>query len=42
MGTKSEGIKWFPAYFTEKDEGRVIDVSGGMLSSTIVGMVLTK
>ena len=42
MGTRSKGIKWFPAYFTEKDAGRVIDVSGGKLSSTIVGMVLTK
>jgi len=42
VGTKSKGIKWFPAYFTEKDAGRVIDVSGGKFSSTIVGPVLTK
>lgn len=25
-------MKWFPAYFTDKDAGRVIDVSGGMSS----------
>jgi hypothetical protein len=41
-GTKSRGIKWFPAYFTEKDGGRVIDVSGGKFSSTIAGVILTK
>jgi hypothetical protein len=29
VGTSLKGIKWFPAYFTEKDAGRVIDVSGG-------------
>jgi hypothetical protein len=33
VGMKSNGIKWFPAYFTEKDPGRVIDVSGGTSSS---------
>jgi len=33
VGTKSKGIKWFPAYFTEQDSGRVIDVSGGQFTS---------
>jgi hypothetical protein len=33
VGTKAKGIKWFPAYFTEKDSGRVIDVSGGKFTS---------
>lgn len=42
VGTKSKGIKWFPAYFAEKDSGRVIDVSGGKVWLTIGGMVLTK
>ena len=37
VGTKSKGIKWFPAYFTEKDSGRVVDVSGGMSSHAIDG-----
>lgn len=37
VGTKAKGIRWFPAYFTEKDGGRVIDVSGGKFSSTIAG-----
>ena len=32
VGTKLRGIKWFPAYFTEQDAGRVIDVSGGTSS----------
>jgi hypothetical protein len=32
VGTKTKGIKWFPAYFTEEDAGRVVDVSGGMSS----------
>jgi hypothetical protein len=41
VGTKAKGIKWFPAYFTEKDSGRVIDVSGGKFPSIIGGMELT-
>jgi hypothetical protein len=32
VGTKLKGIKWFSAYFTEEDAGRIIDVSGGMSS----------
>jgi len=35
VGTKLRGIKWFPAYFTEQDAGRVIDVSGGTSSLQI-------
>jgi hypothetical protein len=42
VGTRAKGIKWFPAYFTEKDGGRVIDVSGGKISIMIGGMRLTK
>ena len=43
VGTKSRGIKWFPAYFTEKDGGRVIDVSGGKSTSSMIGStVLTN
>jgi hypothetical protein len=43
VGTKSKGIKWFPAYFTEQDSGRVIDVSGGKFTSCSAGsMKLTS
>jgi hypothetical protein len=43
VGTRAKGIKWFPAYFTEKDGGRVIDVSGGNSNSSMIGsMELTK
>jgi len=37
VGTKSKGIRWFPAFFTEKDSARVVDVSGGMSSRATGG-----
>jgi hypothetical protein len=37
VGTTAKGIKWFPAYFTEKDGGTVIDVSGGKSTSSMTG-----
>ena len=29
VGTKSKGLKWFPAFFEGKDQVRVRDVTGG-------------
>lgn len=35
VGTRSGGIKWYPAYFGEEDQHRVVDVSGGTCLPTI-------
>ena len=29
VGTQKGGIRWFPAFFEEEDQERVVDVSGG-------------
>ena len=42
VGTQSKGIKWFPAFFTEMDSGRVVDVSGGMSPRMIGDNKLTN
>jgi hypothetical protein len=33
VGTKLKGIHWFPAFFTENEVTRVVDVTGGMFPS---------
>ena len=29
VGTRKGGIRWFPAFFEQEDQDRVVDVSGG-------------
>lgn len=35
VGSRAVGIRWLPAFWTDEDEARVVDVTGGTFPLTL-------